>query len=159
MAWGRAVGLVFGGSDREATLVSIAGPGAVRGATAAAALVLAVVTLPVALSGEASFAWTALPFVALAGFFGAVCGTIAGRLLDNGYTWHRAAVISAAAASITVVGVLLVLTGGQITESTGGLLTVAALLGGGSIVVAVWQSWAMARRQDRARLPRPQAQV
>ncbi|WP_299037928.1 hypothetical protein [uncultured Pseudokineococcus sp.] len=126
--------------------MSMAGPGAVRGAATAAALVLAVVTLPVLLSGGADLAPLTLPFVVLAGLLGAGCGTLAGRLLDSGHTWRVAAAVSATAAVVAVVGVLGVLSGARLT----GMSVLGPVLGGGAALLAVWQSWAMARRQDAA---------
>lgn len=131
--------------------MKMAWPGALRGAAAAVVLVLAVVTLPILLAGEATFAPLTLSFVVLAGLVGAVCGTIAGRLLDNGYTWRRAAVVSTAAALLAVAGVMAVFGGGRIGDNTSGVLVLGLVLGGGASAVAVWQSWAMARRQDRSR--------
>lgn len=128
--------------------MSMAGPGAVRGAATAAALVFTVITLPVLLSGEANLAPLTLPFVLLAGLLGAGCGTIAGRLLDSGHTWRTAAAVSATAAVVTVAVVLGVLNGAQLT----GVLVLGLILGSGAALIAVWQSWSMARRQDAAHL-------
>lgn len=129
--------------------MSMAGPGAIRGAAAAAALVLLVVTLPMLLSGDATFAPITLPFVVLAGLLGGVCGAIAGRLLDSGHTWRAAAAASSATAVAAVVGVMVLITDGQMTNDLPGSLTLIALLAGGATLIAAWQSWAMARRQNR----------
>ncbi|GAA2025985.1 hypothetical protein WDZ16_01350 [Pseudokineococcus marinus] len=138
--------------------MSMAGPGAIRGAVAAAALVLAVVTLPILLTSDPTFAPVTLPFVALASLLGAICGTIAGRLLDSGRTWRTAAAVSGATAMVAVVAVTVLISDGRLFTDLTGFLVLAALLAGGAVVVAVWQSWAMARRQDR-RPVRPRTQT
>ncbi|MEJ5868564.1 hypothetical protein WDV85_12535 [Pseudokineococcus sp. 5B2Z-1] len=108
---------------------------------------MGLVVVPVML-GEADLHLAAFLglFVALGALLGSLCGAAAGHVVDHGGAWWRAAAVSGTAALVLVALVLAPLTDRSLVESWPVGLPVA----GGALVVAVSQSWALARRQDRA---------
>ncbi|WP_299034984.1 hypothetical protein [uncultured Pseudokineococcus sp.] len=132
--------------------MSMSERGALRGALGGAAVIFAVVTLPILLTSDAAFAPPTLILAAYACLPGAACGALAGALLTRGRSWIVAAAASSAMAILAVIAALLLFTDGQLTNDVPGSLGLAGALCGAATLVAVWQSWAMARRRDRAPL-------
>lgn len=126
--------------------------GALRGALGGAAVIFAVVTLPILLTSDAAFAASTLIFAAYACLPGAACGALAGALLTQGRSWIVAAAASSAMAVVAVIAAMLLFTDGQLTNNVPASIRLAGALCGAGTLVAVWQSWAMARRRDSALL-------
>lgn len=87
-----------------------------------------------------------LGVAAVGALLGAICGALAGHLVDEGRTWVQAAVASAATAAVLVLLSCWVATGFEVSWA---FLSPAAPLVIGSAAIATWQSWSLARRQDR----------
>ncbi|WP_298806846.1 hypothetical protein [uncultured Pseudokineococcus sp.] len=122
------------------------GSGAVRGAVGGAAVV-GLVVVPVLLEmPDLHLAAFLAVLAALGALLGSLRGAVAGHVVDHGGAWWRAAAVSGTAALVLVALVLPPLTDRSLVESWPIGLPVA----GGALVVAVWQSWVLARRQDRA---------
>lgn len=129
--------------------MSLTERGLLRGALGGAAVIFAVVTLPILLGSDAELVPATLIFVAFACLPGAACGALAGALLKQGRSWLLAA---AASSAMAVLAAMLLLSDGQLTNDVPGSLGLAGALCGAATFVAVWQSWAMARRRDSALL-------
>jgi len=132
--------------------MSLTERGLLRGALGGAAVIFAVVTLPILLGSDAELVPATLIFVAFACLPGAACGALAGALLKQGRSWLLAAAASSAMAVLAVLAAMLLLSDGQLTNDVPGSLGLAGALCGAATFVAVWQSWAMARRRDSALL-------
>ncbi|MEJ5944728.1 hypothetical protein WDZ17_05400 [Pseudokineococcus basanitobsidens] len=86
-----------------------------------------------------------LGVAAVGALLGAVCGALAGHLVDEGRTWVQAAVASGTTAAVLVLVSCWLATGFELSWS---FLLPATPLVLGSAAVATWQSWSLARRQD-----------